>query len=65
MANKYLFADLLLFTSREGDEATSPSFTAENLGIEVSSASLEALTASLLPACGLAKEAIFQRQSSS
>ena len=25
-ANKYLFADLLLSTSREGDEATSPSF---------------------------------------
>ena len=27
-ANKYLFADLLLFESGEGDEATSPSFPA-------------------------------------
>ena len=27
MANKYLFANLLLFASGEGDEATSPSFT--------------------------------------
>ena len=43
MANKYLFADLLLFTSGKGDEATSPSFTAENSGIDVSSALLEAL----------------------
>ena len=44
-ANKYLFADLLLFTSGEGDEATLPSFTAENSGIDVSSALLEALIA--------------------
>ena len=28
-ANKYLFADLFLFKSGEGDEATSPSFAAE------------------------------------
>ena len=45
MANKYLFADLLLFTSGEGDEATSPSLTAENSGIDGSSALLEALIA--------------------
>ena len=45
MANKYLFADLLLFTSGEGDEATSPSFTAENSWIDVSSALLKALIA--------------------
>ena len=44
-ANKYLFADLLLFTSGEGNEATSPPFTAENSGIDVSSALLEALIA--------------------
>ena len=44
-ANKYLFADLLLFTSGEGDETTSPSFTAENGGIDASSALLEALIA--------------------
>ena len=45
MANKYLFVDLLLFTSGEGDKATSPSFTAEDLGIDASSALLEALIA--------------------
>ena len=45
MANKYQFADLLIFTSGEGDEATSPSFTAENSGIDVSSVLLEALIA--------------------
>ena len=45
MANKYLSADLLLFTAGEGDEATSTSFTAENAGIEASSALLEALIA--------------------
>ena len=44
-ANKYLFADLLVFMSGEGDEATSPSFTAESSGIDVSSALLEALIA--------------------
>ena len=46
-ANNYLFADLLLFTSGEGDKATSPSFTAENSGIDASSALLEALIATL------------------
>ena len=40
---KCLFADLSVFTSREGDEATSPSFAAENKAIEASSSSLEAL----------------------
>ena len=41
MANKYLFADLLLFTSGEGDEATSPSLAIENESIDASSSSLE------------------------
>ena len=59
MANNYLFADLFLFTSGEGDEATSPSFTTRYAAIEASSTSLEALIASLLPACGPAKEATF------
>ena len=59
MANKCLFADLLLFTTGEGDEATSPFFVAENAEIEASNASLEALIASLLPPCDTAKEATF------
>ena len=43
---KCLFADLLLFTSGEGDEATSPSCGAKNEAIDVtSSSSLEALGA--------------------
>ena len=42
---KRLFADLLLFTSGEGDEATSPSFASANAGIDASSALLEALIA--------------------
>ena len=58
-ANNYRFADLFLFTSGEGDEATSPSFTTRYVAIEASSASLEALIASLLPAFGPAKEATF------
>ena len=58
-ANNYLFADLLFFTSGEGDEATSPSFTTRYAAIEASSASLEVLIASLLPACGPAKKATF------
>ena len=41
MANKCLFADLLLFVSGEGDEATSPSFTTSYASIEASSPSLE------------------------
>ena len=44
-ANKYLFDDLLLFTSGEGDEPMLPSFTANNSGIDASSALLEALIA--------------------
>ena len=42
---KYLFANLSLLTSGEGDEATSPSLTAENEAIDASSSSLEALIA--------------------
>ena len=57
--NKYLFADLLLFTSGEGDEATSPSFTTRSVAIEASSASLEALIVVLLPACATLKEVGF------
>ena len=44
-ANKYLFANLLLFTNGEGDEATSPSFAAADTGIDASNALLEALIA--------------------
>ena len=58
-ANNYLFADLFLFTSGEGDEVTSPSFTTRYAAIEASSASLEALIVSLLLACGPTKEATF------
>ena len=58
-ANNYMFADLLLFMSGEGDKATPPSFTTHYVAIEASSASLEALIASLLPACGPAKETTF------
>ena len=42
MASKCLFANLLFFKSREDDEAMSPSFAVEKLGIEASSALLEA-----------------------
>ena len=42
MANKYLFDDLLLFESGEGEEATSPSLATENESIDASSSSLEA-----------------------
>ena len=65
MANNYMFADLFLFTSGEGDEATSPSFTIRYAAIEASSASLEALIASLLPASGPAKSPLFRWQSGS
>ena len=58
-ANKYLFVDLLFFTSGEGDEATSPIFRTRYAAIEASSASLEAFIAILLPACGTSKEATF------
>ena len=43
MANKYLFANLLLFESGEGDEATSPSFTTNYESIQASRPSLETL----------------------
>ena len=42
-ANKCLFANLLLFASGEGDEATSPSFTTSYGSIQASSPSLETL----------------------
>ena len=44
---KRLFADLLFFTSGEGDEATLPSFAAENAMIDASSSLLEAFIATL------------------
>ena len=44
-ANKYLFADLLLFESGEGGETTSLSFASTNVGIDASSALQEALIA--------------------
>ena len=44
-ASKNLFADLSVFTSGEGDDATSPSSVAENEPIDASSSSLEALIA--------------------
>ena len=50
-----LFADLLLFMSGEGEEATSPSFATANALIEASSALLEALIPSSLPAGGIVK----------
>ena len=43
MANKYLFANLFLFASGEGDEATSLSFTTSYASIQASSSSLETL----------------------
>ena len=45
------------FTSGEGHEETSPSFGMCYLEIEASNALLEVLTASLLQANGIAKEA--------
>ena len=45
MANKCLFADLIFFTSGEGNEATSPSFSAKYAAIAAPSSSLEALIA--------------------
>ena len=44
---KRLFADLRVFTRGEGDEATFPSFAAENAAIDASSSSLEAFIATL------------------
>ena len=62
MANRYLFANTYLFLGGECNEAMSPSFAIRYVAIEGSSASLQALIATLLPACGTAKEAIFQQQ---
>ena len=56
---KYLFADLWLFTSVEGDEATSPSFAIRYAAIDASSTSLEAIIATLLPAGGTTKKRPF------
>ena len=61
MANEYLFANLLLLASGEGDEATSPSFAIRYAAIEASSASLEASIATLLPVGGTAKDAFFRQ----
>ena len=58
-ANTCLFTELLFFMSEEGEETTSSYFTTHYVAIEASTASLEALIASLLPACGTAKEAAF------
>ena len=58
---KYLFADLSLLTSGEGDEATSPSFTAENEAIDASSSSLEAPIATRYMQ-GDAMETLYRRQ---
>ena len=44
---EYLFANLLLFMSGEGDKATSPSFTTKMPAIGAPSSSLEALIAAL------------------
>ena len=45
MAIKCLFANILFFVAREANEATSPSFEAENVGIDASSALLVVLIA--------------------
>ena len=55
-ANKYLFADLLLSSSGEDDEATSPSFASANAGIDASSALLEALIATWYMQWGCERE---------
>ena len=55
----YLFVGLLFFTSEEGDETTSPSFSTLAVAIEAASASLKVLFETLLPQGGIAKEATF------
>ena len=62
MANKYLFDDLLLFMSGEGDEATSPSVTDENSGIDGSSALLEASIPTQQMPGGMRTGAVYPRQ---
>ena len=59
MVNNYLFANLLLSTSGEGDEATSPSCTTRYAAIQASNMSLEVLIASLLPTGVTTIEATF------
>ena len=54
--NKYLFADLLLSESGEGDETTSPSFPAENAMIDASNSSLEAPIATFYMRGGCERE---------
>ena len=49
-------------TNGEGDEATSPSFVAENAAIEVSSSSLEALIATWYIQRGCKRAALYPRQ---
>ena len=56
MANKPLFANLLLFASGEGDEATSPSFTTNHASIQASSASQETLIATWYMQWGCKRE---------
>ena len=53
------FPILYSFTSGEGNEATSSSFSTLYVAIEGSNASLEALIATLLPASGTGKEPLF------
>lgn len=57
IANKYLFANLLIFISAYSDEAKPPSFAVLYVAIEASSTSLEVLIASSLPPGGTAQEA--------
>ena len=52
---KYLFADIFLFMSEEGDKATWPAFATANVPIKASSVSLEALSANSLPTSGPTK----------
>ena len=62
MANNYLFANLLLFGSGEGDKSTSLPFATISAVIVASSALLEVLISSLLPTGCTAKEAIFRQE---
>ena len=62
MANKYMFANLLLFMSGKGDEETSPSFVAENSGIGACSSSLEAPIATQYMQWGCEQERFTHRK---
>ena len=59
MTNRYLFANLLLFASGGGDEATLSSFAICYTTIEASGLSLKVLIASLLLAGGLCERGHF------